>query len=130
MANNIYPRDATLQDLPAGAFALVLDTTDTTTGYVFQSGATGRVASYVLTVEGAGWTGNITFQGRAIGAGANGVAFQSLAYQNLASGADVAAGSPITATGTYALRTDFMECRLIWTITAGTVKVSGYGGAG
>ena len=81
------------------------------------------VGTFVMGVEGTGWTGSIVPKGRP--RGATDMAFQTIPYQNLRTLADVAAGTGIAADGLYAIRVDGLELRLAYAHTAGSVKLAG-----
>lgn len=81
----------------------------------------GYVGSTVLQVEGSGWTGQLVIQGRVRGSG---LTMKALPYQNLITLADVAAGTPITADGLYAVRADGLEIEIVHTRTAGAVSLA------
>jgi hypothetical protein len=78
------------------------------------------VASLVFQVTGT-WTGNLTPKARAQGvAQASSV---NVAYVNLATGADVAAGTAITANGLFAVKAGGLVVSLSMASFAGTSAV-------
>jgi hypothetical protein len=102
-----------------------LVTLDTTTTDLYLGAAPGNaIGSAIIQVEGSGWTGSITPQARLVGAVGASMGWVSVAYHNLATAADVAAGTDITASGIYAVRLDQgMELCIDATVSAGSVKV-------
>ena len=101
-----------------------LDTTNTTTGIELGQAAPGMVGSFTIYVQGTGWTGVIIPRTRPLGSVAASFSYVAVAYQNAASGADVAAGTNITADGKFFVRVDHNEIlNLSYTNTAGSCNL-------
>lgn len=84
----------------------------------------GTVGSFVIYVKGTGWTGDLVPQTRPLGAAGASIDWVAVAYQNAASGADVAAGTAISADGKFFVRVDHNEeLNLEYTHSAGSVDV-------
>ena len=108
-----------------------LDTTDTTTGITVGQAWPPGIGSVTLYVTGTGWTGIIIPRTRPLGGATASQAWVAVAYQNAASGSDVAAGTNITADGKYFVRVDHNEeLNLSVTCTAGSVNVLAIRGRG
>lgn len=81
------------------------------------------VGTVVLQVKDvSSWVGSIQPVGRL--RGATDMPWVDLPYQNLISLADVAASTPITAAGIYAIRADGLEVELQYTHTSGSGAVA------
>lgn len=102
---------------------VTLDTTET--DIILGAGTGNTICSAILQISGlTAGGGNIVPQARLVGASAESVAFMSVAYENLTTGAEVAVGTAITTDGLYAVRLDHgMELAIDYTDVSGTVKV-------
>lgn len=93
-----------------------------------EAGST-RAAKLVIEVrDGGGWNGTIKVNARARGRGAAGAGAtwsKYLPITNLETGANILAGTGITAPGLYSVDITGLEVRLEHTRTAGTVHVDG-----
>lgn len=81
------------------------------------------VGSFTIYVLGNSWSGNLVPKTKPMGAATASISAVSVAYENAATGADVAAGTAITADGKYFVRVDHNE-ELILTHTAGGTSVA------
>jgi hypothetical protein len=103
------------QDVTSGVY-----TSKETESIELGDAAAELISSGVLHVQGTAWTGSITPKGAAR---RSGLAPLALPYQNLRTLADVAAGTPITADGLYAIRADGLELTLEHVWVAGSVQI-------
>ncbi len=108
--------------LIAGSQSKTVTLDTTTTDLVLGEAPASSIGSCIIQVVDLGsWSGAIIPQARLIGGASTSAPFVSVAYENLASGAEVAAGSSITAAGLYAIRLDHgMELAIDYTHTSGT----------
>jgi hypothetical protein len=90
-----------------------------------------KVGSFLIQVEGTSWSGSLVPQGQLPGAIVASVGWIALAYENLNTGAEVAAGTAITVDGIYRVLADHgMLVRLDYTHGGTSVDVLVTGGAG
>ncbi|OQW37061.1 MAG: hypothetical protein A4C66_03245 [Nitrospira sp. HN-bin3] len=115
-----------------GASRSKLITMDTSENDIYLASAPGNaIGSVVLHVEGTAWTGAITPKVRLVGAVEASMGWVNCGYTNLATMADVAAGTAITGTGMYSVRLDHgMELAMDYADTSGSVKVLVHVGVG
>ena len=102
---------------------ITLDTTGT--DIELGAGQGSIISSAILQVSGlTAGGGNIVPQARLVGASTASVAYMSVAYENLTTGAEVAVGTAITTDGLYAVRLDHgMQLAIDYTHVGGTVKL-------
>lgn len=123
MANRVHgPPPAT------GTQYHTFDTTDLTPeagepGH-FGSATGSTIGSFMIQIEGSGFTGEITPYLQAPGATSVSMGWIAAAYQDLNTGDDVTGGTAITGNGLYAVRADHgLLLRLAVTVSAGSLKI-------